>query len=63
MLEHIESTFNDVNIQSQNLQQEYSILQQQTQIKDIQLRKQRVSRLIQVNISTLIDFFLLIFLY
>ncbi|CAM4803210.1 unnamed protein product [Rotaria magnacalcarata] len=47
MLEAIESTFDDVSIQSKSLEQEYSVPQQQTQIKDIQLRKQRISRLIQ----------------
>jgi len=49
MLGHIESMFDDVNIQSQSLEQDYAIPQQQTQIKDIQLRTQRVSRLIQVD--------------
>ena len=50
MLGDIESIFEGVNNQSQNLEKEYSIPQQQTQIKDIQLRTQRVSRLIQVDI-------------
>ncbi|CAF4487048.1 unnamed protein product [Rotaria socialis] len=47
MLEAIESTIDDVSMQSKSLEQEYSVPQQQTQIKDIQLRKQRVARLIQ----------------
>ncbi|CAF4221510.1 unnamed protein product, partial [Rotaria sordida] len=47
MLANIESIFDDIIIQSKTLEQEYSIAQQQTQIKDIQLRTQRVSRLIQ----------------
>ncbi len=50
MLANIESIFDEVTIQSQKLEKQYSIPQQQTQIKDIQLRTQRVSRLIQVNI-------------
>jgi hypothetical protein len=50
MLANIESTFDDVTIQSKELEKEYSIPQQQTQIKDIQLRTQRVSRLVQVKI-------------
>ncbi|CAF3855305.1 unnamed protein product, partial [Adineta steineri] len=43
----IETVFNNVNSESQNLEENYSIPQSQTQIKDIQLRIQRVSRLIQ----------------
>jgi hypothetical protein len=50
MLVNIESNFDEMIIQSGELEKKYSIPQQQTQIKDIQLRIQRVSRLIQVNI-------------
>jgi len=50
MLANIELCFDEVTIQSEELENEYSIPQQQTQLKDIQLRTQRVSRLIQVNI-------------
>jgi hypothetical protein len=53
MLANIELCFDEVTIQSEELENEYSIPQQQTQIKDIQLRTQRVSRLIQVNIFSL----------
>jgi len=48
MLANIESIFDDITIRCQELNKKYSIPQQQTQIKDIQLRIQRVSRLIQV---------------
>jgi hypothetical protein len=50
MLANIESIFDDITIRCQELNKKYSIPQQQTQIKDIQLRIQRVSRLIQVKI-------------
>ena len=50
MLANIESNFDDATTQSEALEEKYSLPQQQTQIKDIQLRTQRVSRLIQVNI-------------
>jgi hypothetical protein len=50
MLTKIETSFQEVITRSEELEKEYSIPQQQTQIKDIQLRTQRVSRLIQVNI-------------
>lgn len=48
MLANIESTYDDVTIQSRELDREYSIPQQHTQIRDIQLRTQHISRLIQV---------------
>ena len=51
MLENIELNFDDTRSQSQALEKEYAIPQQPTQIKDIQLRSQRVSRLIQVEIE------------
>ena len=50
MLANSRSAFDEVSIQSNALEQKYSIPQQQTQLKDIQLRIQRVSRLIQVNL-------------
>ena len=50
MLINSRSAFDEVSIQSNALEQKYSIPWQQTQIKDIQLRTQRVSRLIQVNL-------------
>lgn len=56
MLANIESTFDEAIGQSQALEKEYAIPQQPTQIKDIQLRIQRVSRLIPVRIC-LRDYF------
>jgi hypothetical protein len=47
MLANIGSISDEVIIQFEELEQKYSIPQQQTLIKDIQLRIQRVSRLIQ----------------
>lgn len=51
MLANIESNFDEATEQSQGLESEYAIPQQPTQMKDIQLRTQRVSRLIQVKID------------
>lgn len=51
MLANVESTFDEVTGQSQTLEREYAIPQQPTQIKDIQLRIQRLSRLIPVRIE------------
>jgi hypothetical protein len=63
MLANSESTFDEVIIQSEELEEKYSIAQQQTQIKDIQLRIQHVSRLIQVHIFSfiLINYFEILF--
>ena len=49
MLTKIESSFQEATARSEELEKQYSIPQQQTPIKDIQLRIQRVSRLIQVS--------------
>lgn len=54
MLANIESTFDEVTLESKTLEQEYSIPQQQTQIKDIQFHTQRVSRQIQVKFLIMI---------
>ena len=49
MLANAESTFDDACAQFQELEGQYSIAQPHTQCKDIRIRSQRVSRLIQVR--------------
>lgn len=52
MLEKIEATFEDVHAQCQHLEQDYLLPSYHSQIKDIQFRMQRVSRLVQVGTFT-----------